>query len=286
MRKINHSIVEAIIKQALAEDLGDHGDITSDAVILNGKQATMNFVSRQPLTACGLWVIEKVYAALGSGIDVTIHAEEGKLLEAQAVLAEVSGDAKIILAGERTALNLLTRMCAVASHARQFADAVKHTSAKVLDTRKTMPCLRELDKYACRTGGISNHRYGLYDMVLIKDNHIAVAGSVTEAVRMAANALQAKNSALKIEVEVDNLQQFQEALESAADIVMLDNFSIPDIKAAVELNHSRKKLEASGGVTLDRVREIAETGVDYISAGCITASPPPVDIGLDYTAIV
>jgi len=270
-------MVDTLIALAIREDVGA-GDVTTNLTIPADAQTSLYFNARDELIACGIWIIERVYSKIGSQVKCEALVSEGALVSAGANLAKISGNAREILTGERVSLNLLIRMCSVATYASKFVKAVSHTKAQVLDTRKTMPAMRGLDKYACHIGGVTNHRMGLYDMVMIKDNHIAVNGSIENTVALA----KAGAPDLVIEVEVDTMAQLAEALQTKADVILLDNFSLPDLCAAVAMSNGRKKLEASGGVKLGTIKSIAETGVDFISAGCITAAPPPVDIGLDY----
>jgi len=277
-------LIERIIATALAEDTGPGngmGDITSKLLIPGTTQAQMLFVAREGVIACGTFIPAMVYRQLGAKISVEQQAEEGGLVPVGGILAKVTGPAQAILTGERVALNLMQRMCGVATLTHVFVDAVSGTKAVILDTRKTMPGLRELDKYAVRAGGGQNHRMGLYDMVMIKDNHIALAGNIADAVRKARAGTK-----LMIEVECDTLEQVAEAVDSQsnsilADRILLDNMDVATLRRAVKLVAGRIPLEASGGVTLDTVRAIAQTGVDYISVGKLTHSAPAADIGAD-----
>lgn len=268
-----------LIEAALTEDIG-RGDITSQAVIIPGTQARMRMVSREPLVVSGLDVAIQVFLTMTPEISSMPYVNDGDKAESGTLLLEVAGDAGIILAAERTALNFLSRMSGVATLTRQYVDAIAGTKAVILDTRKTLPGWRALDKYAVRCGGGRNHRMRLDDGVLIKDNHIAYAGGVTSALREAKSTVP---SLTKIEIECDTLDQVKEAASEGADIILLDNMNPDQLKQAVALVAGRAKLEASGGVNLQTVRAIAETGVDYISVGALTHSARSVDIGLDIT---
>lgn len=277
--ELNLRELDRIINTALMEDLGS-GDITSRLTIPETQKATLLFRNREPMVVCGLPAIARVFDAIASATQTVIQIAEGTKIEAGQTLAAVTGNARALLAGERTALNLIQRMSGVATLTRRYVDAVAGTHAKILDTRKTMPGLRALDKYATAVGGAQNHRYGLFDAVLIKDNHIAITGSLSETVRKAKAGAPA---GMMIEVECDTLAQVQEALETEADVILLDNFSLDQLHEAVRLNQGRKKLEASGNVSLETVAAIAKTNVDFISAGRLTHSVPNIDIGLDFT---
>lgn len=273
--------VERIIASALAEDIGK-GDATANALVPASTKATLAFVAREELVMCGGNVVPRVFAALDKTISCTVLVAEGKTATAGTKLIEVSGAGRAILTAERTALNLLQRMCAVSTLTRKYMDAVKGTNAVILDTRKTIPGLRELDKYAVRTSGAKNHRMRLDDGILIKDNHIALCGGVKEALKRAG---QANPNNLPIEIECDTLAQAEEALNAGATALLLDNMDNATLRKAVEMNKGRAKLEASGGVSLQTVRGIADTGVDYISVGRITHSAPNIDIGLDIVLV-
>lgn len=272
--------VERIIDAALAEDIGK-GDATAELLVPESSTARLSFVCREPIIACGIGIVPMVFARLDKDIHTVPHAKDGQRIPARTRLLDVSGPARAILTAERTALNLMQRMSAVATFAARYVDAVKGTKAVILDTRKTMPGLRVLDKYAVRTGGGRNHRMRLDDGILIKDNHIALAGSVTKAMLLALKGNIAKG--LPIEIECDTLLQVKEALAAGAKAILLDNMSLADLHEAVSLTLGQATLEASGGVSLETVRAIAETGVDFISVGKLTHSAPSVDIGLDMT---
>jgi nicotinate-nucleotide pyrophosphorylase (carboxylating) len=270
--------IAEVVRAALAEDLGRAGDVTSQACVPADARLRAVFAARTAGVAAGLACARLAVLALDPGADFRAVAEDGEGVAAGGELARVDADARALLGAERTALNLLGRLCGVATLTRAYVDAVAGTPARIADTRKTTPGLRALEKYAVRCGGGVNHRFGLDDAILIKDNHIAACGSVAEAVR---RAKAAAGHLMKVEVEIDGLSQLEAALEHRPDVVMLDNFSLEDLAEAVRRTAGRAVLEASGGVTLERVRAIAETGVDVISVGALTHSAAVLDIGLD-----
>ena len=271
-------LVAPIVRAALAEDLGRAGDITAQACVPADARLTVAFAARRGGVVAGLACARLALAELDPSIAFEPLVHDGQVVPAGAALAQASGNARAILTAERTALNLLGRLCGVATLTQDFVDAVAGTHARITDTRKTTPGLRALEKYAVRCGGGLNHRFGLDDAILIKDNHVAACGSVGEAVR---RAKAFAGHLVKVEVEVDSLVQLQEALAHDPDVVMLDNFSLEDMREAVAIVGGRVPIEASGGVTLDSVRAIAETGVDVISVGALTHSTRVLDIGLD-----
>lgn len=301
--------LKIIISAALAEDIG-RGDITSELTIPAGAQAEMKLVARQEMVVCGMDVPNSVFSylmpspavaepllpspvygrGLGRGEGIQHHVSDGDLVKAGTVLVTLKGNARMLLAGERTVLNIMQRMSGVATLTRKYVDAVKGTKAIILDTRKTMPGLRVLDKYATKCGGAENHRMRLDDMVLIKDNHIAMGNresgigirEIVENARKKITALDPKpQSPIPIVVECDTLVQVQEALAAKPDRILLDNMDNAMLREAVKLAAGKTPLEASGNVSLETVRGIAETGVDYISVGKLTHSAPAVDIGAD-----
>ncbi|MGB1539416.1 MAG: carboxylating nicotinate-nucleotide diphosphorylase [Rickettsiales bacterium] len=274
----NPDEIERIIASALEEDIGE-GDITTELLIPAELNATLAIVAREPLVCCGIEsVAARVFGALSPAAECTAQHADGKTVQAGDVMATVRGPAQALLTAERTALNLLQRMCGVATLTHRYVKAVAGTKTEILDTRKTMPGLRELDKYAVRAGGGHNHRMRLDDMVLIKDNHIALAGGMQEAIQRASRRAP---TGMKIVVECDTLEQAELAISLGADRLLLDNMPPEMLQKAVAMANGRVPLEASGGVNLQTVRAIAETGVDYISIGAITHSAPSVDIGLD-----
>ena len=271
-------VVEPILRNALLEDLGRGNDLTTDAIIPASLRSSAKLVAREPGIAAGIAISCRAFALLGDDIDVTILAEDGSAFAAGQTLAEISGDARAILSGERTALNLLSRLCGIATLTHTLVSAIAGTRAHVVCTRKTTPGLRILEKYAVRCGGGSNHRFGLDDAVLIKDNHIALAGSIKEAIaRIHAHV----GHMVKIEVEVDSLAQLRDILDERIDAVLLDNMDVATLREAVDMVNGRMLTEASGGVTAERILAIAQTGVDLISVGRITHGAASIDIGLD-----
>ena len=266
--------IRRAVRAALDEDIGS-GDITSEATIAANATATAVMVARQPLVVAGIEFAEVAF----TGAKVSRHTEDGDAVAKGAKLLIVSGNARTILAGERVALNFVQRLSGVATLTRQFVDAIAGTRAKILDTRKTTPGWRKFEKYAVGCGGGDNHRFGLFDMVLMKDNHLAALGGDVGA---AVKAARKKFPKLKIEVEADRLEQVRQAAEAGADIVLLDNMTLEQLRKAVGFVTGRCKTEASGGVNLGTVRAIAQAGVHYISVGALTHSAPAVDIGLDF----
>ena len=272
------SLMLEAVKVALQEDLGRAGDITSAATIPAEATATAAFVARMPGVVAGLPIVESTFREVDPSILFSPELRDGNRVSAGDVIARVDGFARGILTAERVALNFLCHLSGIATATAALVARVAHTKARILDTRKTTPGLRAFEKYAVRCGGGSNHRFGLYDAVLIKDNHIAVAGGVAEAIRKARAAVGA---AVKVEVEVASLTELAEAMAEKPDIVMFDNMSLDDMREAVGLVAGRAVTEASGNVTLATVAVIAETGVDTISSGWITHSAPALDVGLD-----
>ena len=271
-------IVEPVVRAALAEDLGRAGDVTSAACIDPDARLQARFVARKPGVVAGLACARLALHALDPAATFEPLLADGDALAPGAALARVDANARALLSAERVALNLLGRLCGIATLTRAYVDAVAGAGAAITDTRKTTPGLRALEKYAVRCGGAVNHRFGLDDAILIKDNHVAACGGVGPAIR---RARAAAGHLVKVEAEVDSLAQLDEALAEAPDVILLDNFSLADLAAAVARAKGRAVLEASGGVTLQTVRAIAETGVDVISVGALTHSAPVLDIGLD-----
>lgn len=268
--------IRKLICNALEEDIGA-GDVTSNAILTGEENGAARAIAKSGLVFAGGDVFRETFRQVDPNLIITILGTEGQEVGTGTLLAEISGSLKSILMAERTALNLLQRMCGIATATRAFVRAVAGTEARILDTRKTAPGLRFLDKYAVRIGGGQNHRFALYDGVLIKDNHIAAAGGITEAVRRARRGVA---HTLRIEVEVQNLGGLEEALAAGADVIMLDNMGTDDMKTAVAATAGRVPLEASGNVTLDNVRAIAATGVSFISVGALTHSVHAADISL------
>ncbi len=271
-------LIEPTVRAALAEDLGRAGDVTAAALLPAGQRLAGVFAARADGRVAGTGCARLAIAALDPAARFEVFAPDGADVAKGGVIARVEGDARAILSAERVALNFLGRLCGVASLTRTYVRAVEGTRAKIVCTRKTTPGLRALEKYAVRCGGGTNHRFGLDDAILIKDNHVAACGGVGRALE---RARAGAGHLMKIEVEVDSLHQLDEAVPFGPDVIMLDNFSLADLAEAVRRVAGRIPLEASGGVTLSTVRAIAETGVDAISVGALTHSAPVLDIGLD-----
>jgi nicotinate-nucleotide pyrophosphorylase (carboxylating) len=272
--------LDAFVAATLAEDVGERGDITSEAVIPANARFGGVMASREPIVAAGLPVAEAFFRALDPDVEIEAGVDEGERVEAGAELLRVRGLARALLTAERSALNLVQHLSGIATLTRRYVDAIAGTGAILLDTRKTLPGLRRLEKYATRLGGAENHRMGLWDSAMIKDNHVAVAGDIAEAVRRAAAA-----GIDRIVVEVDRLDQIEPALAAGATQLLLDNMDPPALREAVRLVAGRVPTEASGGVTLETIRAKAETGVTYVSVGRITQSAPAVDVGLDFSPV-
>lgn len=270
--------LQEFVHRTLAEDLGEGGDVTSAATIPAGARFAAEMNCRETIVVAGLELAEAFFRTLEPAVRLAVEAADGQALPAGAVLMRIEGNARAMLAAERSALNTLQHLSGIATVTRRYCSAIEGTRARLLDTRKTIPGLRLLEKYAARMGGAHNHRLRLDDGVLIKDNHVAVCGGVAEAVR----AAKAAGRGLQVQVEVDRIDQIEPALAAGADRLLLDNMPPPVLREAVALVGGRVPLEASGGVDLDTIRAIAETGVDFISVGRITQSAPAVDIGLDY----
>ena len=279
MSFFNPIYLENAVRAALDEDLGRAGDITTLATIPAGTQATAVFAVRKPGVVCGLPIAEASFRLIDPSIRFETLVEDGASVPGNRTpVARVSGDARAILTAERTALNYLSRMSGISTMTAKYVALVAHTNAKICCTRKTTPGLRAFEKYAVRCGGAMNHRFGLDDAVLIKDNHIAVCGGIREALR-AAKAFV--GHLVKVEIEVDTLEQLQEVLDEGADFCLLDNMGTDMMREAVKMSAGRVKLEASGGINIETVKAIAETGVDLISSGALTHSAPILDLGLD-----
>jgi nicotinate-nucleotide pyrophosphorylase (carboxylating) len=275
---------DEIIKNALKEDIAG-GDITTSAVVPENLRAQGKFLCKKGGIIAGLDIAGRVFQLIDNKLQFNKFIEDGEKVEPGKFIAEIEGQTSSILTGERTALNFLQRMSGIATLTNQFAERIKHTNAKILDTRKTAPGLRLIDKLAVYIGGGINHRYGLYDMFLIKDNHIIAAGSITSAVKACRKYKKKKSLDFKVEVEAANLKDVDEALSCGADIIMLDNFNLDDMKKAVDRISGKCSTEASGMVNLENVKEIAETGVDFISVGYLTHSVKALDISLNIKLI-
>ena len=275
-----HSLlVEPIVRRALEEDLGRAGDITSELAIPPGQSARVKLVARKSGTIAGLIAAESAFQLVDPTLTFNVEMPDGTQVAANATVAAIEGPARSILTAERVALNFVGHLSGVATATRMLVNAVEGTKARIVCTRKTTPGLRVLEKYAVRCGGGFNHRFGLDDAILIKDNHIATAGGIRPAIERVRAGI---GHMVRVEVEVDTLTQLEEVLGLGVDVVLLDNMGPPDLRRAVELTQGRAVLEASGGVTLSSVRAIAESGVDYISSGAITHSAPALDVALDF----
>jgi nicotinate-nucleotide pyrophosphorylase (carboxylating) len=273
---LDPGVVLRVIRAGLAEDLADGPDVTTAATIAPGEMGIADLVARRPGVVAGLWVADAVFQLVGQ-ISSRHHASEGDQVSAGTVLMTVHGPLRAILTAERTALNLVCHMSGIASLTREWVEAVAGTGARIRDTRKTLPGLRLLEKYAVRCGGGVNHRMSLSDAALIKDNHVAGAGSVTAAF----DAVGKLAPDLPVEVECDTLEQVDEAVAAGAGLILLDNFSVADMAEAVRRTAGLAKLEASGGLRIDDAAVVAATGVDYLAVGALTHSAPALDIGLD-----
>jgi nicotinate-nucleotide pyrophosphorylase (carboxylating) len=271
--------LDDFVQHVFAEDLGTGGDVTSKATIDANARFSAELACREEIVVAGLDVALAFFRALDADVRVEKLAADGDRVNSGTVLTRLEGNARAMLTAERPALNTLQHLSGIATLTRRYVDAIAGTGAILLDTRKTAPGLRVLEKYAVRMGGAQNHRMRLDDGILIKDNHVAVCGGVAEAVRRA----KAANTGLQVQVEVDRIEQIEPALDAGADRLLLDNMPPPVLRDAVALVAGRVPLEASGGVRLDTIRAIAETGVDFISLGRITQSAPAVDIGMDYS---
>jgi nicotinate-nucleotide pyrophosphorylase (carboxylating) len=272
--------LDAFVRATLAEDLGAGGDITSMATIPADARFGGVMDSRDAITVAGLPIAERFFRALEPGMEVEILVEEGAQVVPGSDLLRLSGNARAMLTAERSALNTVQHLSGIATMTRQYVDALAGTGAILLDTRKTIPGLRVLEKYATRMGGATNHRMGLWDAAMIKDNHVAVAGSVEEAVRRAVDA-----GIASIIVEVDRVEQIEPALKAGATHLLLDNMDLADLRASVAIVGGKVPTEASGGVRLDTIHAIGETGVTYVSVGRLTQSAPAADIGLDFALV-
>jgi len=267
--------VRRVIHLALEEDIGSC-DLTTELIVSESQKSVALIISKGNYVVAGLPFVNEVFRLAGQGTELGIFLNDGSMVEKGDIIAEVSGLTRTLLSSERVALNILQRLSGIATLTHQYVQKVKDLKVKIVDTRKTTPCLRYMEKYAVRTGGGSNHRFGLDDGILIKNNHIKAAGGITAAIRAAKKV----HHLAKIEVEVENLNDLREALSSGADVVMLDNMSVEDMREAVEVAKGVAIIEASGNITIERVRDIAETGVDLISVGALTHSTPAADISM------
>jgi nicotinate-nucleotide pyrophosphorylase (carboxylating) len=271
---IPSNVIE-LIKRAIEEDVG-HGDITTALLVPEANESRALYIAKSNFVLAGMPFAEEVFRILDASVFFKIFHHEGAKVSRGDVLAEVAGKTRVLLAGERISLNILQRLSGIATLSNQFVDAVRGTKAKILDTRKTTPCQRFMEKYAVRVGGGTNHRFGLFDGILIKDNHIEEVGSIRDAIILAKSG----HHLARIEVEVENLKELQEAIDAGADIVMLDNMSVQDMAEAVAYVRGRVTIEASGNISLANVRAVAETGVDLISVGALTHSVTAADISM------
>jgi nicotinate-nucleotide pyrophosphorylase (carboxylating) len=272
-------VVDDVLRAAVREDLGN-GDVTTSATVPPGAQAVARYTAKQDLVVAGLSVAAQLLELVDPSLQYKSLTDDGDLVLTGTALAEVRGSASSILTAERVTLNMLQRMCGIATYTREYVQRVSGTKARVADTRKTVPGLRLLDKYAVACGGGVNHRMGLFDAILIKNNHLAFHGSIAVAVRMAR---QQAGPTMQIEVEVPSPENVEEAIQAGADVILLDNFTVEQTRDAVRRCRGRVALESSGGITLDTIRDYAEAGVDIISVGALTHSPPAADIHLRVT---
>jgi len=269
--------IVAAIRAALHEDVGT-GDVTTNSIVTPETDAIARILAKQDGVVSGLAIAQAVFLMLDGGMCFSLNVSEGAEVKSEQLLMELKGSARAVLTGERTALNFLGRMSGTATLTRKFVEAIAGTRAVILDTRKTAPGLRALDKLAVRHGGGHNHRLGLYDMVLVKDNHIDCAGSLSAAIER----VNASSNGPEIEIEAKDILEVQEALDLGMKLILLDNMTLAELNQAVAINNGRAKLEASGNVTLSNVREIAETGVDFISVGALTHSAKAFDVSLSW----
>ena len=267
--------VSALIQRAIEEDIG-HGDITTACLIHEKSRSRAAYIARSGFVLAGIHFCREVYKLIDTSLSFKILAKEGNYIQKNDILARLSGSTRSILLGERVSLNILQRLSGIATLTRSYVQKVRGTKAEILDTRKTTPCMRFMEKYAVRIGGGKNHRFGLFDGILIKDNHIKAVGSLSKAI----DAVRRRNHLLKIEIEVNSIRTFLAALKAGADIIMLDNMKVKDIEKAVQMSKGRVFIEASGGITLANVADIANTGVDFISVGALTHSASAADISL------
>ncbi len=277
MPSIPHSIIQSQVSPALAEDIGS-GDLTAE-LIPQDNQATAHLICREPAVLCGCDWFNEVFSQLDDSITIQWYANDGDSISNEQRICTISGHARHILTGERSAMNFLQTLSGTATSTQQYVRQLGSTSVKLLDTRKTIPGLREAQKYAVKCGGAYNHRHGLFDGVLIKENHIMAAGSITHAV---ANARKTIPHTLKIEVEVETLEEVTEALNAGADILLLDNMDNTQLEQAIELNHGRALLEVSGNITMERLKELSRLAIDFISTGAITKHIKAVDFSLRF----
>jgi nicotinate-nucleotide pyrophosphorylase (carboxylating) len=272
---LDPNVYREIVRRALDEDLRG-GDITTEAIVSAKQRARGVFLIKADCVLAGLDIALETFLQLDPTVKIDVHKRDGHVCRSGETVAKLVGSARALLVGERTALNFLQRLSGIATQARRFVDAAKG-ALTILDTRKTTPTLRALEKYAVRVGGATNHRAGLFDAVLLKDNHVRLAGGVTKAVQRS----RVQNRGMPIEVEAQTLTEVNEALAARADLILLDNMTMSDVRKAVDRAKGRAKIEISGGVTLDRIPELARTGADFVSIGALTHSAPAVDISFE-----
>lgn len=272
---------ELLVRAALAEDIGS-GDITTNAIVKKNERGDAEFIAKEGMIVAGLFIPEMVFAMLDRKALFKAKVKEGGRAKKGQVIATVQGALAALLAGERVALNFLQRLSGIATKTHEFASRIKNTKVKLLDTRKTTPCMRALEKYAVMAGGGTNHRFGLFDLVMIKDNHIKAAGSVTAAIMAVKKKYR---DAVPIEVEVTDLDELKEALASGADIIMLDNMGIPMIRKAAKLINGAAFIEVSGNINIENIGSVAKEGIDFISAGALTHSARAVDISMEVVSL-
>lgn len=270
-------LISSQVKLALIEDVGQ-GDLTAD-LIDAATQTTAAIITREDMTLCGQAWVNEVFKQLDPNITITWHSNDGDKISANSTLCQLHGSARVLLTGERTAMNFIQTLSATATLCRRYADSVKDLPVQLLDTRKTIPGYRHAQKYAVRCGGCYNHRIGLYDGILIKENHIEATGSINAAITLARRL----HPTIAVEIEVENLIELEQALTAKADIILLDNFTLADLEKAVNINHDQAKLEASGGIDLDNVHEIAQTGVERISVGALTKDIKAIDLSMRFS---
>ena len=282
MEPLSADEIRQAVRQALSEDIGT-GDVTTVATVPEEAQGRARMVAREPLTVAGLAFAETAFLELSPAVRIQRACQDGQVLAAGATLLEMEGPARALLTAERVALNFVQRLSGVATLTSHYVAAIRHTSARILDTRKTTPGWRRFEKYAVRCGGGINHRMGLFDLILIKDNHLAALREAPpNAIAAAVTRARAHSPQLRVEVEADTLEQVRQAVEAGADIILLDNMTPAMLREAVAIVHGRARTEASGGINLHTVRAVAETGVDLLSVGALTHSARAVDIALDF----
>ena len=276
------TVVKQLCKIALAEDLGQDGDVTTDSIVPAHTQATAYVTTREECVFCGKDFIQQIFKSLDKHVEITFHVKDGTFCLAGTRIATVSGAARAILTGERTMLNFIQRLSGIATITHKYLRVLGKTKTKLLDTRKTTPGLRVVEKYAVNCAGGTNHRFGLFDMAMVKDNHRFVAENTRKiSIKKAVELIRKKHPGIKVEVEADTMEDVQHALDAKADIIMLDNMTDFEMTEAIKLIDGKAKTEASGGITLERLPKLSKLGLDFISVGALTHSAPCIDIGLD-----